>query len=327
MDPQRQTVKVYTGNYTAYMEQMNQEREKQLAVYRDQQQEIRRVNQDIMRVKAQAAHTERQASSVRIGGERMKLKGYKDYQQSIAKKVAQKAKARERKLERYLESEERVERPKSMRDMRLDFAQTAHLGQSVLGLLDLSVGYDEEQPLLADLRLNVSPGARIVITGPNGSGKTTLLRTIAGKLKPLAGHIDQGPSVNLGYMTQEQTGLDPSLTPLMTIQHAFDNHTKARTFLSYFLFTGDEPLKPNSQLSYGQRARLALALMVVAGNNVLLLDEPINHLDIPSRDQFERALSSFEGTVLAVMHDRYFIERFATEIWWVEDRGIRQVLR
>ena len=327
MDPQQQMVREYPGNYSAYLDQLNQEREKQWATYKDQQQEIRRVKQDIARAKAQAAYTERQASSIRIGGERMKLKGYKDYQRSIAKKVAQKSKARERKLERYLDSEERVERPRSRRNIRLDFADTAHLGQSVLTLANLNVGYDPEFPLLVDLQLSVSPGARIVLTGPNGSGKTTLLSTINGEISPLAGRVEIGPSVNLGTMRQEQTGLDPALSPLETVQHAFDNETAGRTYLAYFLLTGEEPLKPNSQLSYGQRARLALAQMVMTGCNVLLLDEPINHLDIPARSQFEQALSSFEGTVLAVVHDRYFIDRFASEIWWVEDRGIRRVLR
>jgi ATP-binding cassette subfamily F protein 3 len=240
--------------------------------------------------------------------------------------VAKKAKAREGKLERYLESEERVEKPGQTRKMRLDFAKTARLGRFVLALADLSVGYEACNPLLVDLRLDVPAGARIAITGPNGSGKTTLLRTISGQIPPLAGRVERGPSVKLGTMTQAQTGLDLDSTPLETIRPAFDNETAARTFLGYFLFSGEEPLKPNSQLSYGQRARLALAKLIVAGCNVLLLDEPINHLDIPGRDQFEEALSSFTGTVLAVVHDRTFIDRFATEIWWVEDRGIRRAL-
>jgi ATP-binding cassette subfamily F protein 3 len=193
-------------------------------------------------------------------------------------------------------------------------------------LEDLSVGYDVESPLLIDLRLEMKPGARITLTGPNGSGKSSLLRTISGEIPPLAGRVDRGPSVHLGIMSQEQTGIDPALTPLQSIRGAFANETAARTFLGYFLFTGEEPLRPNSQISFGQRARLALALMVVEGCNVLLLDEPINHLDIPGRSQFEEALSNFAGTVLAVVHDRNFIDRFASEIWWVEDRGIKRVI-
>ena len=323
-DTHQKSVREFAGNYSIYQEQVQQEREKQWAAFKDQQQEIRRVKQDIARVKAQAERTERQASSVRRGGEMMKLKGYKDYQQSIAKKVAQKAKSRERKLDRNLDDEERVEKPHQSRHLKLDFADTAHLGQSVLSLQDLSVGYEQERPLLNNLRLEVTPNARIIITGPNGSGKTTLLRTLAGCIRALSGTVEWGPSVQLGFMTQEQTDIDPALSPLQTLRSTFGNDTDTRTFLSYFLFTGEEPLKANSQLSYGQRARLALAQMVASGCNVLLLDEPINHLDIPSREQFEQALSSFQGTVIAVVHDRYFINRFATEVWWVENSGIRR---
>ena len=285
------------------------------------------MKEDIARMKSQAERSEWAASSVRRGGGMMALKGYKDYTQGIAKKVAQKSKARERKLERYLDAEERVEKPQHTRNVKLDFDGTAHLGRSVLRLLDLSVGYDAGQPLLVDLRLDLAPGARIVLTGANGSGKTTLLRTIAGQVRPLAGVIEQGPSVQLGYMTQEQRGIDTQLTPLQTIRPAFKNDTEARTFLAYFLFTADEPLQPNSQISYGQKARLELAQLVVQGCNVLLLDEPVNHLDIPSREQFEQALRGFAGAVIAVVHDRTFIERFATEVWWVEKQGIRRSLR
>ena len=324
LDIHQKSVREFAGNYTNYQEQVQQEREKQWAAYTDQQQEIRRVKQDIARVKAQAVRTEREASSVRRGGEMMKLKGYKDYQQSIAKKVAQKAKSRERKLDRFLDDTDRVEKPHQSRSLKLDFAETAHLGQSVLMLQDLSVGYEEKRPLLTHLHLEVTSNARIIITGPNGSGKTTLLRTLAGRIPSLSGTSEWGPSVQFGFMTQEQTDIDLALSPVETLRSSFGNVTATRTFLSYFLFTGEEPLKSNSQLSYGQRARLALAQMVASGCNVLLLDEPINHLDIPSREQFEQALSRFQGTVIAVVHDRYFIDRFATEVWWVENGGIRR---
>jgi ATP-binding cassette subfamily F protein 3 len=327
MDPEHGRVDEYAGHYSDYVEQVAAERARQWAAYKDQQDEISRLKQDIMRAKAQAAYTERQASSVRIGGEKMKLKGYKDYQRSIAKKVAKKAKAREGKLERYLDDEERVERPTRQRRMRLAFADTAHLGQSVLTLADLHVGYEAGNPLLVDLRLIVAPGARIALTGPNGSGKSTLLHTLAGRIQPLAGRVDRGPTVKLGVMTQEQTGLDPAKSPIESVQSAFDNEKTARNFLAQFMLTGDDPLRPNEQLSHGQRARLVLARMVAEGCNVLLLDEPINHLDIPAREGFEKALRGFEGAILAVLHDRYFIGRFAAEVWWVENRGIRRVLR
>jgi ATP-binding cassette subfamily F protein 3 len=118
------------------------------------------------------------------------------------------------------------------------------------------------------------------------------------------------------------------MTPLTTIQSVAQmNETEARSYLHYFLFSGDDALLANHLLSFGQRARLALARLVAQGCNFLLLDEPINHLDIPSRTQFEEALSQFEGTVLAVVHDRYFIERFAQKVWWLENGRIRVTSR
>jgi ATP-binding cassette, subfamily F, member 3 len=330
MDAKQRCTREYSGNFSVYLQQRQAEIEKQWAVYKDQQFEIRRMQQDIQRVKEQAARTERQASSVRIGGSEMKNKGFKSYQQGIAKKVAKKAKSREKKLERYLEAEERVERPQRSRSIKLEFREAARLGRIAIQLDGLSVGYDPAHPLLRNLTLELRAGRRIVLTGPNGSGKTTLLRTIAGQLAPLAGEVCLGANLNMGYMTQDQSSLSLSSTPLETVLQSDDagrclhNETQARCFLANFLILGDEALKPNSLLSHGQRARLMLALLVAGGCNCLLLDEPINHLDIPSRTQFEQALGGFEGAVLAVVHDRYFIERFADEVWWVEAGGIHR---
>jgi ATP-binding cassette subfamily F protein 3 len=325
MDPQR-GFHVYAGNYSAYQEQRQAEIDRQWAEYKDQQLAIRTMQQDIARLKAQAAYTERQASSIRIGGPDMKMKGFKSYQQGIAKKVAKKAKAREKKLEHYQESDERVDRPQRERQIKLDFNDAGHQSRFAITLLALSVGYDPLNPLLKELNLEVRGGQRIVLTGPNGSGKTTLLRTIAGQLPPLAGEVHLGPSFHLGYMAQDQGSLEAQQTALETVASLFPNETEARTFLAKFLFTGDEPLKSIHLLSYGQRARLILAKLTAEGCNCLLLDEPINHLDIPSRSQFEQALAVFNGAVLAVVHDRYFIERFSDEVWWVEAGGIRREL-
>jgi ATP-binding cassette, subfamily F, member 3 len=194
----------------------------------------------------------------------------------------------------------------------------------VLRLENLTIGYPPAPPLLENVSLSVRGGARIVLTGANGSGKTSLLRVVTGKQNPLAGEARLGGSIRSGYMSQEQESLNPSLSALETIRGAASfSETEARAFLHFFLFSGDAPLRPSGDLSFGERARLQLALLVAQGCNFLILDEPINHLDIPSRTRFEQALAQYEGTVLAVVHDRYFIERFASEIWTVEGGGIR----
>jgi ATP-binding cassette subfamily F protein 3 len=131
----------------------------------------------------------------------------------------------------------------------------------------------------------------------------------------------------VGYYSQEQEGLKETSTPLEEIRRVSPmGETEARSFLHYFLFTGDDVFVPVGSLSLGERARLALARLVAARCNLLLLDEPINHLDIASRERFEQGLSAFEGTVLAVVHDRYFIERFATGLWSVEAATIRHYI-
>jgi ATP-binding cassette, subfamily F, member 3 len=328
LDPSTHGLKQYAGNYSAYVEQKEAEREHQMQTYLDQQAEIRQMKADIARTKQQASFTERQASSIRIGGSDFKMKGYKSYQQGIAKKVAKKAKSREKKLERFIESDELVERPRPDWQMKLAFTAPKHLSKDVLVTEALSIGYPGHAPLLRDLRLQVRGGQRIALTGPNGCGKTTLLRTLAGSLEPLSGYVRMGATVKLGYMTQEQELLDPFKSPLEIIQAAGDfNLTRARTFLHAFLFSGDAPLHPCGEMSYGERARLELALLIARGCTFLLLDEPINHLDIPSRVCFEQALNQFEGTVLAVVHDRYFIERFANDVWVLENGICRSHLQ
>jgi ATP-binding cassette subfamily F protein 3 len=195
----------------------------------------------------------------------------------------------------------------------------------VLVLDELAIGYNGT-PLLKEIDLTLRYGQRAVLIGPNGSGKTTLLRTVTGGIPPVAGKLRLGSGVRLGYMSQEQENLDPALTPLSSLHKvgAF-NETEARSFLSLYLFKGDDVFTPVGSLSYGERARLSLALLVGSGCNLLLLDEPVNHLDIPARTRFEQALSNFRGTVLAVAHDRYFIQAIATHVWQVAGGTIRSI--
>ncbi|MGD8402968.1 MAG: ABC-F family ATP-binding cassette domain-containing protein [Anaerolineales bacterium] len=308
LNPETQTIRTYKGNYSDYLEQYLKEQEKQLAAYRDQQAEIKRIKQDIARTKEQSRQVEITTTSRQPSVRR------------IAKKVAKKALSREKKLERFLESDEILERPNESWQMKLDFSEDVNLSKDVLRTENLAIGYPGHEPLLKNLNLYIHAGQRIALTGENGTGKTTLLRTLVGKLKPLTGKVRLGYTIKLGYMTQEQELLDPSLSALETLQRvASYNETKARHFLHFFLFSGDDPLRPSGELSFGERARLQLALLVAQGCTFLLLDEPINHLDIPSRTRFEEALTQYNGSILAVVHDRYFIEGFASNVWTVEN--------
>ncbi len=314
LDPLTHTLMAYTGNYSAYIEEWTRRREKQWAQWRDEQAEIRRLQADIHRTKMQAMSVELTTTPGDPTTRR------------YAKKVAKKAIARERRLERYLESDERAEKPALTWRMKLEFVDTPASGQEVLRLRDVSVGYDGV-PLLRDVNQTLRQGERVALIGPNGCGKTTLLRAIVGQIAPLSGAIRLGANVKVGYYAQEQENLDPDSTPFDTLrQVATMTDTDVRSFLHYFLFAGDDVFTPVRSLSYGERARLVLARLVAGGCNFLLLDEPINHLDIPSRSSFEQAMTAFEGTVLAVVHDRYFIRQLATGIWAVEGVTVRQYL-
>ena len=293
LNPDTHNLRFYLGNYSDYLTQSIKEKEKRLSAYRDQEYKIRSMKLDISRTKQQAHRVEITTTPRQPGVRR------------IAKKVAAKAKSREKKLERYMESEDRIGKPKPSWQIKLEFESQETLSKNVLVTENLSIGYLREKPLLSGLNLHIRSGQHIVLTGSNGAGKTTLIQTIVGKVQPLTGNLLLGPSVKLGYMAQEQELLNPKLSALQTLQAISPfNETEARNFLHYFLFENDDPLRPLHDLSFGERARLQLGLLVAQGDTFLLLDEPINHLDIPSRSRFEQALSKFKGTVLAVVHDR-----------------------
>jgi ATP-binding cassette subfamily F protein 3 len=314
LDPVEHTAIEYVGDYSAYVGAWEKKRAKQWAQWRDQQYEIRRVKQDIAQTKNQARSVELTTTPGQPGARR------------LAKKVAKKAKAREKKLERFLDSEERVEKPRLSWRMKLEFDNMPQSGQDVLTLEEVAMRFDG-MPLFGGVNQVLRQGERVALVGPNGAGKTTLLRLITAELKPTAGRIRLGSNVRLGYYAQEQETLDETQNALQTIRAVAPlGETEARGLLHYFLFTGDDVFVPVGDLSYGERARLTLATLVARGCNLLLRDEPINHLDIPSRERFEQAMRAYEGTVVAVVHDRYFIERFATALWVVGGGSVRRYI-
>jgi ATP-binding cassette subfamily F protein 3 len=311
LDSTTHTTKTYAGNYSDYIDAKQKEQAKQWDVYRDQETEIRRMMDDINRKKQQSLFVEMITTPRQPGVRR------------IAKKVAVKAKSREKKLNRYLKSDERVDKPLQGWQMKLELGAPDHQSKDVLVTESLSIGYAPDSPLLEDINLFIRAGQRIVLTGPNGAGKTSFIRTITGMLPPLSGSFRLGGATKLGYMAQEQELLNPNFSALQTIQSVAPlNETDARNFLHYFLFKGDIALHPSRELSFGERARLQLATLVAQGCTFLVLDEPINHLDISSRERFEEALENFKGTILAVVHDRSFIKRFASTVWYVNGQKI-----
>jgi ATP-binding cassette subfamily F protein 3 len=303
----------YKGNYAQYAQEKEAEHARQWAAWKDQEEEVQRLKGDIHKTKMHAKRVELTTTS-----RQPTIRRY-------AKKVARKALSREKKLERYLKSDDRVERPEGSWYLKLNFEEGLRSGKQVLQLKD--VGHRFDDWLYRHVDLVLSHGERAALLGPNGSGKSTLLRTIAGEIKPEEGVVEIGANVRLGYIPQKQDTLDLDTTALALIRGVAPmTETEARNFLHYFLFDGDEVFRSVEKLSYGERSRLLLAKLVAEGANCLILDEPINHLDIPSRERFEQALNAFPGAILAAIHDRAFIDRFATAVWSMESGTIRHYL-
>ncbi len=281
-------IEEYPGNYTKYLHLREERMERRTREYEAQ--------------RAHIAHTEDF------------IRRYKAGQRS------REARGRQKLLDRM----ERVKRPQDFPEMHFEFTSVVDSGLVVIATQKLAVGYIsdnlERTELVRVADLELLRGDCVGLLGPNGSGKTTLLRTIIGELSPLSGQAIIGHNVRIGYYSQTHAGLNAERSIIDEIrQVSVLSEEGARTFLGRFLFSGDDVFKAIGTLSGGERSRVALAKLTLQGSNLLILDEPTNHLDLQSRQFLEEVLGEFEGTLLFVSHDRYFIDSLATKVWVIDD--------
>jgi ATP-binding cassette, subfamily F, member 3 len=308
LDPVTGGLRSYTGGYSAFADAREREREQQQAAWQDQQAYIARTRADIARMKGDAAGLE----ATRTPHGDHDKKWITGGAQKVGAKHARQAKARERKLERYLEADERVERPRQRWGLKLDFGPPPPGGRAVLSIAGLRFAYPGGPELFDGFDLELQYGERLALLGPNGSGKSTLLRLIAGELVPQGGCLRVGANVRLDLLGQQHELLEPTRSVLDHVLLARPmEQSAARSLLHQFLFSGDSVFLPAGACSLGERARLQLAVLILQGCNLLLLDEPLNHLDIAAREQFAQALEAFAGTVVVVSHDRAFVAGYA----------------
>lgn len=213
-----------------------------------------------------------------------------------------------------------------LKTMRMNFTPKQTSGNDVLMCSNLSKSFDNK--LFENVDLHIKRNERVFIIGENGCGKTTLFNMILGKIAPDSGSIDFGAQVDVGYFDQMQNNLDLNKTALDEIWDSFPNmtETQVRTALGSFLFSGDQVFIPLNKMSGGERARISLLKLMLGKNNFLLLDEPTNHLDSASREQLENTLSEYEGTMLIISHDRYFVNKLATRILDLTQNGMVEYL-
>jgi ATP-binding cassette, subfamily F, member 3 len=281
-------IEEYPGNYTTYLRLREERMDRRTREYEAQQ--------------AHIAHTEEF------------IRRYKAGQRS------REARGRQKLLDRM----QRIERPQDFPEMQFEFNPIVDSGVVVISTQKLAVGFmsssRERSELLRVADLELLRGDRVGLLGPNGSGKTTLLRTIIAELPPLGGQVHIGHNVRIGYYSQTHAGLTDERSVLDEIRQVSAlSEEGARTFLGRFLFSGDDVFKAVGALSGGERSRVALAKLTLQGSNLLILDEPTNHLDLQSRQFLEEVLGEYEGTLLFVSHDRYFIDSLATSVWAIED--------
>ena len=309
LDDDSRGLTAYVGTYSDYVAAKGAAAAAQAEAYARQQRDIARIERDVRAVASHAMATEKATQH--------------DYLRGRAKKVARTAKVRERKLERLLASEDRIDRPERRWGLALAFAAPEESGRDVAVVEGASVELGG-RPVLRDVDLHVRQGERIALTGPNGGGKSTLIRLLLGEVAPSGGRVRLGAGVVPGRYAQEQETVALERTVLDQVRAVAPlSETDARSYLHRFLFGGDAVFRRGGDLSYGERARLALTLITLRGANFLLLDEPLNHLDLPSRERFEEALAGFDGTLLIVLHDRYAIARLASRVLEMREGRLR----
>ncbi len=287
----RGSVRVWPGNYSAYTLARELELARQQQAYVTQQKEIERLEDAIRRFKLWASWVP-------------------------DKRHIKQAWNKQRQIDRM----EKVERPVlERRKIALRLHPHARGGTRVFDLRHVGVQFGDDV-VLADVELTVLHGERIGVVGPNGSGKSVLLKTVVGEIEPTEGEVWVGPSIRIGYLAQDQETLDLDSSPLETVRLAHRcSEGEAVALLMKFLFPYEQVRRPNRLLSGGERTRLQLLLLMVAQPNLLVLDEPTNHLDIDSVEALEAALEEFDGTVCAISHDRYFLDRVVDRIVEVRD--------
>lgn len=283
----------YDGNYSRYMAQREERFLSRSRAYQQQQKEIERQEAIIAR-----------------------------FRSFNREKSIRQAESREKALSRM----ELLDRPQEERQVRFSFTAYTRMGDEALKMEDLSKSFGGRK-LFEGVNLKLMRGERAALIGQNGVGKTTLLEGLLHHLKFDTGRFQFGVNADIGYYDQKQQALDPEKTVLREVWDDFPRllQHEVRGVLGLFLFTGDDVFKPVSALSGGEKARVALAKLMLRHNNFLLLDEPTNHLDSDSREVLEGALQGFEGTILAVSHDRYFINRFATRVLVLTPEGLESI--
>lgn len=277
----------FKGNYSRYLEQKAIQTATLEAAYAAQQDYIARTEAYIRRFKA-----------------------------GIKSKMAR---GRQSQLNRL----DRMDAPVKNEEFELRLPPATECADRVLIMEDLSIGYGEKV-LAQGINITLRRGEKAALLGANGTGKTTLLKTILGEIQPLKGKAKIGNRVQIGYFSQSYERLDPKQTLLenFVMEYGFTEE-RTRSMLGGMLFHGDDVFKEIGTLSGGQKARLVLLKLVLDGANCLVLDEPTNHLDIMAREAVEAALTAFDGTVLVVSHDRYFINEVADRIWEIEDGQLK----